>query len=158
MVWKNKLKIISLVKKRNACYLKSTHQFGIEVPKSVAKDYVLDNTLWADAIYKDMKDVIPDFKKLYNGEIVPIGYQRVNCHMFLDVNMEDFRRKARLVAVRHVTELPSTITYANIVLRDTVMIVLTLDALNDLPVKVADIQNAYITVPVTEKIYTVLGQ
>ena len=35
---------------------------------------------------------------------------------------------------------------------------LKLDALNDLPVKVADIQNAYITAPVTEKIYTVPGQ
>ena len=39
-----------------------------------------------------------------------------------------------------------------------VRIYLTLDALNDLPVKVVDIQNAYITAPVTEKICTVLGR
>ena len=40
----------------------------------------------------------PDFKKLENGEIVQIGYQRVNCHMIFDVKMEDFRQKAKLVA------------------------------------------------------------
>ena len=34
--------IISLVKKRNAQYLKKTHKFGIEVPKSVAQAYALD--------------------------------------------------------------------------------------------------------------------
>ena len=43
-------------------------------------------------------------------------------------------------------------------LRDTLRIALTLAALNDLPVKVADIQNAYIVVPVTENIWKVLGR
>ena len=33
---------------------------------------------------------------------------------------------------------------------------MTLADLNDFPVKVADIQNAYLTAPVTEKIWTVL--
>ena len=41
--------------------------------------------------------------------------------------------------------------------RETVSIFFTLPALNDLPVNVADIQNAYIMEPVTEKIWTVLG-
>ena len=76
---------------------------------------------------------------------MPIGYQRVNCHIFFDVKMENFRRKARLVAGGHVTEPPATIMYASVVLRETVRIYLTLDALNDLPVKVADIHNSYIT-------------
>ena len=44
----------------------------------------------------------PDFKKLENGEIVPIRYQRVNFHMIFDVQMEYFRHKARLVAGGHV--------------------------------------------------------
>ena len=35
---------------------------------------------------------------------------------------------------------------------------LILADLNELPVKLSDIQNAYITAPVTEKIWTVLGQ
>ena len=50
MVLKKRLRIISLVKKRNSCYLKKTHKFEIEVPKSVAQTYAMDenngNTFW----------------------------------------------------------------------------------------------------------------
>ena len=106
-------------RKRNARYLKKTHQFGIEVLKSVAQSHALDknniNTLWAYAIAKEMRYVRPAFEKLENGEIVPIGYQRVNCHMIFDINMEDFRRKARLAVGGHMTEPPATISYASIV-------------------------------------------
>ena len=67
---KKRLIIINLVKKRNARYLKKTHKFWIEVPKSDAQEYALDknngNTLWADYISKEMKDVSPDFRKLDN--------------------------------------------------------------------------------------------
>ena len=63
--------------------------------------------------------------------------------------MEYFRRKARLVAKGHMTEPPSTIMYESVVSRETVRISLTWATLNDLPVKVADIQNSYITAPVT---------
>ena len=95
-----------------------------------------------------MKDVIPAFSKINNGEIVPIIYHRVNCHMIFDVRIEDFRRKDRLVAGVHVTEPPYIITYTSVVSRETVSIALTLSDLNDFLVKVADIQNSYITVPV----------
>ena len=87
-----RLRIISLVKKRNAFYLKKNHKFGNEVPKSVVQEYELDenngNTLWEDTNSKDMNDVIPAFGKLDNGEIVSIGYQRVNCHMISDVPLQ----------------------------------------------------------------------
>ena len=42
LVLKKRLRIISIVKKRNYRYLKKTHKFGIEVPKSVAQTYDLD--------------------------------------------------------------------------------------------------------------------
>ena len=100
----------------------------------------------------------PAFKKLESEEIVPIGYQRVNCHMSFDVNIEDFRLKAKLVVGGHVKYITSTITYAGVVSREKARIDVTLAALNDLLVKLAEIQNAYITAPVTEKIWTVLGQ
>ena len=103
-----------------------------------------------------MKDSSPAFRKLDNGEIFPIGYHRVNCYMIFDVEMEDFRRKDRLVAGGHVTDPPYTITYAGVVSRETVRIDLTLAALNDLPIKVVDIQYSYITAPVTEKKWKVL--
>ena len=77
-----------------------------------------------------MKYLITAFKKLESGEIVPIGYQRLKCHMVFDVKVEDFRRKARLVEGAHVTEPPTTITYAIVVSRETVRIALILSALN----------------------------
>ncbi len=53
--------IIALVKKRSARYLKRMHKFGIECPKTVEDalelDKCNDNTMWADAIAKEMKNV-----------------------------------------------------------------------------------------------------
>ena len=86
-----------------------------------------------------MKYLIPDFKKLDNGDIPRIVYHRVNCHMIFDDKMKYLRRKARLVAGGNTAELPSTITYASVVSRETVRIALTLYFLDDFPVKIADI-------------------
>ena len=40
-----------------------------------------------------MKDMIPAFMKIDNGEILPIGYQHVNFHMVFDIKTEYFYRK-----------------------------------------------------------------
>ena len=56
-----------------------------------------------------------------------------------------------------MTEAPATMTYASVVARDTVRIVLLHAALHDLDVKVSDVLNVYIATPVSEKIWTVLG-
>jgi hypothetical protein len=56
-----------------------------------------------------------------------------------------------------MTKTPATITYASVVSRETVRIVHLMAALNDLNVKVGDVLNAYITVPITKKVWTVLG-
>ena len=53
---------------------------------------------------------------------------------------------------------PPTITYASVVGRETVRIALTLAALNGLEVNAGDIENAYVTAPVTKKIWTKLGE
>ncbi len=60
-------------------------------------------------------------------------------------NLEDLRWKSRLVAGGHMTDAPATTTFASVVSRETVRIALTLAGLNDLQVKVSDIENAYIT-------------
>ena len=70
--------------------------------------------------------------------------------------MENFSRKARLVAGVHMTTAPAAFTYASVVLHETVLIDLTLSALNDREVKCGDVLNAYITAPVKEKIWTYL--
>ncbi len=115
------------------------------------------NTLWADAIAKEMKDVRVAFKILPGGQSAPLGYQKIPCHMIFDVNMEDFRHKARLIAGGHRTKAPATITYASVDSCETVRIALLMAALNDLEVKVGDVLNAYITALITEKVWTVLG-
>ncbi|KAI2495421.1 hypothetical protein MHU86_19096 [Fragilaria crotonensis] len=51
----------------------------------------------------------------------------------------------------------ATVTYASVVSRESVRIALTLAALNDLEVKTADIENAYLTAPVGERIWCKLG-
>jgi hypothetical protein len=77
--------------------------------------------------------------------------------MIFDVKMEDFRRKVTFVAGRYATDTPHKMTYASVVSRESVVSALTLAPLNDLDVKIADIENAYLTAPITEKVWTVLG-
>ena len=72
--------------------------------------------------------------------------------------MEDFRRKARLVAGGHMTETPKCMTYSSVVGRETVRIALTTAAPNHLQVKAGDVMNAYVTVPCSENTWTVLGK
>jgi hypothetical protein len=150
--------IITAVTKR---YHKRSHKFGIEVPKSwddcVKLDKENDNTLWQDAARKEMNNVRIAFKIINGEESVPPTYQEIRCHMIFDVKMEDFRRNARFVAVGHTTDTPHAMTYASVVSRESVRIALTLDALNDLDINMADIENAYLTAPITEKVWTVLG-
>jgi hypothetical protein len=48
-------------------------------------------------------------------------------------------------------------TYASVVSRESVIVALTLANLNDLDIKMSDIENSYLTAPITEKVWTVLG-
>ena len=57
-----------------------------------------------------------------------------------------------------MTTAPAAITYTSMVSRETVCIALILTALNDLEVKVGDVENSYITAPARERIYTILGE
>ena len=106
-----------------------------------------------------MKNVRVAFE-VFEGteEDIPIGHQHVDCHMIFDVKMgENFRRKARMVAGGHKTEAPASITYSSVVSRDSVRIALTIAALNGLEILACDIQNAYLTAPCREKIWTIAG-
>ena len=91
-------RIISAVAKHSACYLKRTHKFGIEIPRTVKEALELDhqngNTFWADAIAKAMTEVRKAFDILPDGMTAPVGYQKIPCHMVFDIKMEDFKRNA----------------------------------------------------------------
>ena len=162
-----------VLKKRNCIlakikskYWNQTHKYGIEIPKSVKRAKYIDgfnqNTLWWDAIMKEMKNIRPAFEE-WEGTASKIyaAYQNFTCHMIFDVKMIDsdgpFRRKAQYVAGGHTIETPAALTYAYVASRDLVRIALTLAALNGLDVLAYDIQNAYFIEQCREKIWTVAG-
>ena len=138
-----------------------THKFGIKVPTTVEEALTLDkengNDLWWKAIQKEMSEVKVAFKILDDDDKPPIGSQYMKCHLVFSIEMEDFSRKACLVAGGHIVVAPKSLTFASVVSKESVRIVLTLAVLNNLEVKTSDIQNAYLTVPCSEKVHTTLG-
>ena len=101
-----------------------THKFGICVPKSVAKAKRLNeengDTLWWEAICKEMKNVRIAFEE-FEGDKIPPGYQEIRCHMIFDIKMgENFRRKSGMVDDGYRAKAPASLTYSMVVSRDSV--------------------------------------
>ena len=115
------------------------------------------NTLWRDVIAKEMADIRVEFKILPDGSREPVGHQYMECHLVFEIKLDGFHRKAQLVAWGHMMEAPANMTYTSVMSRETGRIALTTAALTNLEVKASDIQNAYLTMPCAEKIYTKLG-
>ena len=134
--------ILSAVKHR---LRKQTHKYGIEVPTSVEHAMEIDakngNHFWRDAINKEMTNVGVAFEVLHDGKQPPPGWTKASGHLVFDVKM-DFTRKARWVLDGHRTESVGYSTYAGVVSRESVRIMLTYAALNGLDVCAADICNA----------------
>ena len=115
-------------------------------------DYENEDMLWQEAIAKEMNNSRVAFQVLDHDESPPIGYMEITCHLIFDVKV-DLTRKARYVAGGHLTDPPSSVTYASVVRRETLKIALLLAALNDLKILAGDIQNAYLNAFTKEKIY-----
>ncbi len=152
-----------IIGKLKAKHWARTHKFGVKMPKSVEEAKRFDeengNTLWWDAICKEMKNVRPAFEvwEKDTSELPP-GYQKITGHVIFDVKMgENFRRKARFVADGHKTKTPAAMCYSSVVSRDSVRIALTIAALNDLDIMACDIQNAYLTADCREKVWILAG-
>ncbi len=82
----------------------------------------------------------------------PKGWHKVSGHLVWDVKME-FTRKARWVLDGHKTADPTGSTYAGVVSRESVRIAFTYAALNGVDVFAADIRNAYLQAPSSQKDY-----
>jgi hypothetical protein len=108
-------------------------------------------------VRKEMNNFRIEFKIINGEEPVPPTYQEIRFHMIFDIKMEDFRRNARFFAGGHTPDTPHAMTYASVVSRESVRVAMTLAALNDVDVKMADIENAYLTAPLAEKVWNVLG-
>ena len=65
--------------------------------------------------------------------------------MIFDIKMgENFRQKDRIVAGGYTTTAPDGLTYSSVVPRKSVMIALTIAALNDIEVMACYIKNDYL--------------
>ena len=139
---------------------KFTHKYGIEIPRTVEDAHRIDekngNHFWRDAIIKEMENLKVAFDILPDGKEQPPGYTPASGHMVFDVRMT-LERKARWVKDGHKTPEPSWSTYAGVVSRESVRIDLTYAGLNGLNLCGADIQNAYLQAPTSEKHYIICG-
>ena len=157
-VLRQRTRIISRLKSN--VIRKGETKFGIQVPGSVEEAKKIDeangNTLWQDAIEKEMKNSKVAFKLLSRGENAPPGYNEILCHLVFDVKL-DMTRKARYVAGGHLTDVPANMTYSSVVSRNTVRIGFLAAALNDLDILAGDIQNAFLSAPTEEKIFFYAG-
>ena len=149
-------KMKRVIVKVKSAYWDTSHKFGIKLPKFVAEALELDernhNTKWRDSIRKETDNVCVAFDVWDREEKdIPIRYQKIGCHMVFDIKIS---KKFRC---GHTSDTPSTLTYSSVVFRDSVRIELLFAALSDLKVSTCDIQNAYLTAPYSEKIYTIAG-
>jgi hypothetical protein len=68
-VIKKRDRVLSKIRSK---YWQRTHKFGIRIPKTVEQALAFDkengNTLWWDAICKEMKNVRPGFEKWEKAE------------------------------------------------------------------------------------------
>ena len=157
-VLKKRDRLISKVKTR---YWKKMVKYGIKLPHSVKEALQFDRdsgtTFWRDAITKEMRNVMPAFKILEGDESVPVGYKHIDCHMIFDIKLEGLVRKARFVGGGHQTDPPKASVFSSVVSRDSVRIMFTIAALNDLPILSCDVQSAYLHAPTKERVYTTAG-
>jgi hypothetical protein len=139
---------------------KTSHKYGIELPTSVKHaieiDQKNDNTLWQDALLKEMGNVCVAFEILGPGMKVPPGWHKASGHLVFDVKM-DFTKKAHWVKDGHKTPDSAMPSFAGVVSRDSIHIALTHVALLGLPVLEADIHNAYLQAPSLEKHFIICG-
>jgi hypothetical protein len=110
-----------ILSKLKARIHKTTHKYGIEVPTSQrhasATDESNGNTLWKDALAKEMTEVGVAFKVLEEGIKVSVGWKNVTGHLIWDVKMD--------LLDGHKTPDPIGSTYAGVVSRESVCITFT---------------------------------
>ncbi len=148
------------IKATKHCFLKNTHKFRIKIPETEDEALQIDcetrTTFWKSTIHKEMQNNRLAFKFLEGNENVPIGYKWIKCCMVFDIKM-DFTPKAQYVAVGHMADPPTTITYSSMVSWASVRIILMIADLNDFDALSCDIVKAYLNASPREKVYTTAG-
>ncbi len=165
-VLKKRHRVINKLKQK---YWRTTHKFGIRLPKNTQEALRLDaengNDLWEQSLKKEMAkasvayvpvdDCTPE--QVRKNQVPSLtAFTEIKCHIIFDVKM-DFSRKARFVAGGHMTDTPTSLTYSSVVSRDSVKLAFLIAALNGVDIMACDIGNAYLNAPCREKIWFVAG-
>ena len=145
-------------------YWRTTHKFGIRLPKDVKEAMEIDRIkgkyLWHKSVNKEVSKVKVAWKadEKFTPEQIRsqktnkyIGFQEIGCHLIFYVKM-NFTRKSRFVAGVHTTEAPSVITYSSVVSRDSVRLAFMIAGLNGLDIMSCGIENAYLNATNHDKI------
>ena len=136
-------------------------KFGIHLPATYEEAVRMDkenrNTFWQYATKKETKNVEVAFKFLDDGTKMPIGFNKITCHLIFDVKF-DHTRKSRYVGGGHLTQVSPALSYSSVVMRDSVRIMFLVDALKDLDVKMCDIGNVYLNDETRERLCFTAGQ
>ena len=139
------------ISKLKGKYWRTTHKFGIRLPKykkeALEIDRITGTYFWRKVVNKEMSKVKVAWilDETFTPEEVRsqktnkyTDFQEIGCHLIFDVKM-NFTRKSRFVAGGHTTELPSGITYSSIVSRDSVLLALMIAALNFIDIMSCDL-------------------
>ena len=136
------------------------HKYGIEILTEVehAKelDWQNDNTMWMDALAKEMYNVGVAFEVLDEREKAPNAWKKVTGYLIWDVKM-DFTRKAGWVLDGHKMPDPVGSTFTRVVYRESIWITFTYAAVNGLDILATDIRNACLQAPSPQRDFIVCG-
>jgi len=136
-------------------------KYGIDIPSTVKEAHEIDdkngNTLWGDAIKKELSNVRVAFQLVEDGDTIPVGSKLIPYHIIFDVKI-DLTRKARLVAGgRRIPSVKPHASYSSVASRDSTRLCFMLAALNEIDILMGDIGNAYLNAPNKERVHVICG-
>jgi hypothetical protein len=139
------------------------YMYGIEIPRDYQHALELDarngNTLWQECTALELAQLkeYRAFKDIGRGIPPPEGYKKIRVHLVYACK-HDGRRKARLVADGHLTDVPVDSVYSGVVSLRGLRMMIFLAELNQLELWATDIGNAYLEAHTLEKVCIKAGK
>ncbi len=127
------------------------------IVEAKALDLANGNKLWQEALKKEMHEVGVAFQILHDIKHISAGYSKTSEHIIFNVKM-NLTLKERWVKHVHLTPDLDGSKYESVVSREIVWIAFTYAALHGIEVLAADIRNAYLQAPTSEKHYIMCGE
>ena len=140
------------------------YMYGYQVPNDYKEALRLDerngNTRWQDSTKDELQqiDEYNTFTDMGHKDTAksPDGYKKIRVHLIFAVK-HDGRHKARLVADRHLTDVPTESVYSGVVSLRGIRLIIFLAELNGMETWAADVGNAYLEAKTSEKVYIIAG-